>query len=94
MPGTYIPFAGMNVRRSEEKEAQACAAREGTGNNSPFGGVMKLSLQGPFWAAVLDSLSINDECKEKEAFVRKKGVFSNGVNLRKPLCRKALSLKC
>lgn len=48
LPGTYIPFAGMNVRRSEEKEAQACAAREGTGNNSPFGGVMKLSLQGRF----------------------------------------------
>lgn len=64
------------------------------GNNSPFGGVMKLSLHGSFWVAVLDILSINDECKEKEAFVRKKGVFSNGVNLRKPLCRKALILKC
>lgn len=48
LPGTYIPFAGMNVRRSEEKEAQVCGESRRAGNNSPFGGVMKLSLQGRF----------------------------------------------
>jgi hypothetical protein len=77
----------MNVRAPQEQEEEL----------TPKGGEAEKERARhaePEKPENLDSLSINDECYGKRAVVRKKGVFSNGVNLRKAHSYKGLYVKC